>query len=510
MYRERPPKKWFISYIAPFLIIIMIFVWWVFSFKKLFFKENSFNDTYAILNTEKWNTEVMLSWKNEWRNAPAKMKLFKNDAIKTLEKSAFIEIPWDSKIILDKESSIVIENLEADNSFRDVSIMLTWWRIWLDAQRMLNPKSKLLIKLDKVEFTTRWWVFSLESNWIRIIEWEWLVDIIENSKVIWHQSIWVWQELILSETDIKKIALWELPWVSAISDEFRLSDWYRINYKSEAESITEIIKTEKEIKENTWSTITDNAKNNDTISNSSSWKDIINDNNIDSQKIKWSLSIDINDDIIEIKDKSQVYSFSWTVSSNTAIVHVNWWKLTKFKYWDLYYKYNASIAWDNLKEWDNLFKVQSYDKDYKLIDTKEKTLKVVLKIENSKSVNTWSVLDGSWSISSTSDNTISSSWSDISSTSKWTVLQVISPAENEIISWDPIEIKWIAPENTAKIVVWDYELRTFKKWDKNFLYRASSAWWNLVKWDKNTIIITAFDDSWGKIESIKFSFFAEK
>lgn len=511
MYRPRPPKKWFISYIAPFLIIIIIFVIWIFSFQKLVFKDSSFNDTFAVLNAEKWSTEVMLAWKNEWRNAPAKMKLFKNDAIKTFNKWAIIEIPWDSKVVLDKESSLVIENIEADNSFRDVWLMLTNGRIWLDAQRMLNPKSKLLIKLDKIEFTTRWWVFSLESNWVRIIEWEWLVDIIENWKLIWHQAIWVWQELILSETDVKKIALWEMPEINAVSDEFKLSEWYKENYnKKEGSSIADLIKTEKiDDESNSWNSIMNtstwtnkNITNNINTINTETW-DTINNN-----QPTWELTIDVEKTNIEIKSRTEVYSFWWKVSSNTAIVHVNWWRLTKFKYWDTGYKYNTSLMWDNLKEWENIFKVQSYDKDYKLLDTKEIKINVALKIEEIKKQE-WT-----WAVSTTTNtteasNNTSSNW-DTNTSSAWATLQVTSPAENEIVSWEPIEIKWIVPENTAKIIIWDYELKTFKKWDKTFLYRAASTWWNLVKWEKNTYLIKALDDNWNEIESIKFSFFAEK
>lgn len=506
MYRERPPKKWFISYIAPFLIIIIIFVWWVFSFQKLLFKDSSFNDTFAILNTEKWNTEVMLAWKNEWRSSPVKMKLFKNDAIKTLDKWAFIEIPWDSKIIMDKESSLVIENIEADNSFRDVGLMLTDWRIWLNAQRMLNPKSKLVIKLDKIEFSTRWWVFSLEPNWIRIMEWEWLIDIVENWRIIWHLAIWIWQEILLSETDVRKIALWELPWVNAISDEFRLSEWYKSNYKDEDKSIAEMIKTEKE---NTWSSvISENESNNNSPSNPEAQDNTTN--NETENQITWALTIDIEDKEIEIKSKTDVYSITWKVSSNTAIVHVNWWKLSKFQYWDWSYKYNASLVWENLQAWENTFKVQAYDKGYKLIDSKEKTINVILKAEASEEI-----ID-EWTSSVTEE---SSTWSSMEPSTndevlpkiaEWTILQITSPVENEIVSWEPVEIKWIASEDTAKIIVWDYELKTFKKWDKTFMYRAASTWWNLIKWEKNTYVIKAYNDEWKEIESIKFSFFADK
>ena len=191
-------------------------------------------------------------------------------------------------------------------------------------------------------------------------------------------------------------------------------------------------------------------------------------------------------------------SIEWTISSNTHFVIVNWYKLKKFNPWDNKYKYNAMIKWWNIKPWLNIIKVETFNDKYFKIDEKQVAINIKL-IEDiiDEIKEEWEVKD--W-------------WEEIKDVIPDTkaILQIISPKEWEIMSWNIIEIKWIAPEWAVSIYFWDYKLTKFKEWDKEFIYRASTQWGNLNKWERNTFLIKAKDWDWNVIESINFSFFSEE
>lgn len=522
VYRPRPPKKWFLSYIMPFLLIVIIFVWWIYAFKKLLFKDDSnssfFNESFAILETEKWTTEVMLAWTSDWKTAPVKMKLFKWDAIQTYKKEIKIDLPNNIKILVDKNSSLVVDKIEANNSYRDIEMTLMSWRIWVQAQRMINPKSKLSINSQNILITTRWWIFSIEPNTVRTVEGDSLIDIVENDRVIWHVNIWIWQELILGDWEISRVKIWQMPEIKALSDEFKISAWYKRNYWSInwIMSSDEQLNAIKDASENNWSTWEivsevettekiETKTGNDDIQTKEQ-KDIAEKERIDEQSkqedkeesnevITWELTIDIENTEVELK-KDQMFTIEWKTSSNAAYVLVNWYKLKKFVKWDNTYKYNAMINWWNLIVWENTIKIETLDSRSRKIEVKQITLIVIEAAAEA-------VIDEK--TNETQDKT-----EEIAVPKRTTTLQILSPKEWEIIAWDVVEIKWIAPEWTISVFFWEYKLSKFKKWDTEFIYRASWDYWNLSRWEKNSYIIKALDVDWNVIESVNFSFFSEE
>ncbi len=522
VYRPRPPKKWFFSYIMPFLLIIIIFIWWIYAFKQLLFKDNNnsshFNDSYAILATEKWSTEVMLAWTSDWKTAPVKMKLFKWDSVKTYKKEIKIDLPNNIEIYIDKNSSLILNKIEANNSYRDIEISLISWRIWVKAQRMINPKSKLAVNSMDLLITTRWWIFSIEPNTVRAIEGESLIDIIDNDKIIWHVNIWVWQELMLREWEISRVKIWQLPEITALSDEFKISPWYKTNYwiyksTKEDENVINAIKEEWANDTVSWNLATnidvikvenviseksltgESEKENDTQAlpeNNSTWESKQSTKEESNVEVTWELTIDIENTEIQLK-KDQMFSIEWKTSSNAAFVLVNWYKLKKFKKWDNIYKYNAMINWWNLIIWENIIKIETLDSRSIKIEEKQITLTISEMvndelIEENDAINEEEVLVPK----------------------RTTTLQITSPKEWEILSDSIVEIKWIAPEWAVAIFFWEYKLSKFKTWDSEFVYRASWDYWNLKRWKKNSYLIKAIDEDWNVIESVNFSFFSEE
>lgn len=540
-YRPRPPQKWFASYILPFILIVMIFVWWIYSVKKLLFNSSAFADTYSILNSESWSVEIMISWKSDWRLAPiSNIKLLKWDAVRTKDKEASIDMPWNNKVVLWKNTSLILNKIEADNSYKDLLITLVNWQIWINSQRMINPKSKLAIKSDDILITTRGWVFSIEPWTVRAIEWDWTVEFYQWSKIVWKENIWVWQEMMLKTWDIERVILWELPNLRALSDEFKLSSWYRENYWNP---------------ENVASTTASSPSNSEDmpLKIDVNWPQKATSSGVTSTQATNEIVIDLQDSNFEL-EKTDKLTFTGSAPLQTKTIKVNNYALTKYVPWSWIFSYNASSIWWNLKSWENKFKIEAYWSDDQLIASKELALTVNFKATvwststqatstidakadltavNSSKTNTWSKVNDEPGAESelTSSNKVNS-WSKVNSeissgtsanfegaettllTSKSslpseTVLQIISPKAGTVVSWDPITLEWVASKNTEKIIVDDYTLKTYVPWSQAFKYRLSKDFGNLKKWETNSYVVKAYDKSWELIESINYSFVAE-
>lgn len=544
VHRPRPPRKNLLSFLIPFLLIILIFVWAFYSFQSLILKKTYFKDTFAtVIPWSKW-VEIMLSWNETWTNITKKVKLFKNDALKTTSSSAKVEFPWNNIVNLDKNTSLLIESLLADNSFSDIKISLWEWRIWVEIWRMINPKSQFLILAENMEITSKWWIYSVEWNWIRVIEWSADVNIKNWSKLIWQLTVWVWQELILTDKIISAAKLWNLPELRAISDEFKLSSWYNTNYRNKWDVTEDVVNNMIKVETETWSTtsiwesLTDDSKKEEEEES----------NNVKKEEHIWEISFDIEEwKEFEI-EKNEMITISWKVPTNVSSVVINDWKLTQFKPWDINFKYNAATKWNNLKEWENKFEVEAFDSEWLII--KKWELKIDVKIKSNKEEEVEEKPEDTNKTEEPKEEEVetndkeeaetkeeervetketeenekveednsSSANEDTEETesntqSAWLTLQVTSHEDWEnvkVLEWQALEIKWIAPENAAKITVWDYELKSFKKWDWEFLFRVAEEWWNMTRWWTNKYSIEAYDEDWNSIEEIKFTIFIEE
>jgi hypothetical protein len=516
MYKPRPPKKNFVSYLLPFVIIVSIFIWAIYSFQSIILKKEYFKNTFATLHPwEKW-TQVMLSWSEKWNNVSKNIKLFKWDVIKTSE-FASINLIWETKVNLDKWWIILIDKLQSNNSSSQVKLTIPEWRAWFDIKRMINPKSLFEIKSWNLLISTKHWVFSLNWNSVRVLEWWIDVDFFEWKKILWNTTIWVWQELIISDSDLNSIKIWTMPNVRAINDEFKLSSWYSKNYKNNwninETNKLENLESSKEIISWTWNLAENKDKKIETLEKNASNKEDKNEEVlIKKVEHEWEITLDIEKTDIEIF-KNEIVNLFWKVPTWTYSVKINDWKLWKFSEWDKIYRYNWALKWENLKEWENLYKIEVFDED----DLKfaEKEFKVFVKIkeeaieEKEEEVKIETDLKTVPTEKEIKKEEIEIKSDIIVETS----LQIISHKEWEfvkILEWQSLEIKWIPSTWAASIKVWDYKLTWFKKWDNNFIFRIAEEWGNAKTWEKNKFEITSFDEEWKEIEVLNFSLFIEK
>lgn len=85
-----------------------------------------------------------------------------------------------------------------------------------------------------------------------------------------------------------------------------------------------------------------------------------------------------------------VVMIEWRVPAKiVAKVVVNWFTLTKFTAYSTYWKYFANAATDNLKEWLNLYKVEYYGAEWKLLNSNVFTI-IKKNKELTSNSETWS------------------------------------------------------------------------------------------------------------------------
>ena len=518
MYRPRPPKKNFWSFIIPFIIIISIFSIIIYWFQSLILKKEYFKNTFATLSpSEKW-TQVMLSWSEKWNYVSKKIKLFKWDVIKASD-FASVSLLANSMINLDKWSVVLINKLQSNNSSSQVKITIPKWRVWFKVNRMINPKSLFEVKTDNLLISTRDSIFSVNWNSIRVLDWSVMIDFYDGKKKLWHMDIWVWQELIMSDSDLSSLKIWTLPTVRAINDEFKLSSWYSKNIWNNSEKILDNLKNVEKISWTWWEiSEKDISEKNSEVKKSEIKNTKVKKSEIKKVEHKWNITFDNEKKDFEI-EKSKIIHLIWKVPTWTKTVKVNNWKLWKFNAKEWVWRYNWALKWKNLKEWENIYKVEVFDEDWIKFEEKEFKIFVKIKEEEKKSWTWESILNKNLEKNldekdNNKKNTETSKVSDKKSDIKVEqALQITDPKEWEFVKlpdWQALEIHWIPSSWAVSIMVWDYKLKSFVKWDKTFKFRIAEEWGNAKIWEKNTYKISSFDEKWNEIETIKYSIFIEK
>ncbi|MCD5383031.1 hypothetical protein LR002_02825 [Candidatus Gracilibacteria bacterium] len=498
MYRPRPPKKSFFSYFLPFLIIISIIVGIIFAFQSIILKKEYFKNTFATLNPGEKGTYVMLSGTENWNFISKKIKLFKGDIIKT-SKFASIDLLSKSKINLDKGAIILIDKLQSTNSSSQVKIVVPEGRVWFLVERMINPESYFKVKSGNMLLSTKDGVFSVNGNSVRVIEGGVDVEFFDGKKVLGKMKIGVGQELVMSDSDFDSLKIGTLPSVRAINDEFKLSSWYEKNYLNNGKiNETSELKNIAEVQEISSGTgkISEKTSTGKLVKAEEKVEKAV----VKKAEHKGEITLSNEDTNFEIF-KDEIVHLSGKVPSGTNSVKVNGWKLGKFIPGKFDWRYNGALKWKNLKEGENIYKVEVFDEDGIKFAEKEFKINVKIKEEPKKTSTGETIQNEEKTVKNTSDLKLEQT------------LQIISHKDGEFVKLpegQALEIKGIASSGATKIQVGDYVLKSFKKGDKNFIFRIAEEWGNAKVGEENTYKITSLDEDGNEIETIKFHLFIEK
>jgi hypothetical protein len=332
-------------------------------------------------------------------------------------------------------------------------------KILASVKRMINPKSYFFLRESDLLLQSRSGVFSYDTKTLQTLEGRVQIDRMDGNSVLSSRSIELGQMLTVN-TDGSKI----LPEKEILSSEVYASPW--LANALERKNVSVSIPEEQ--------------------------KDIVRENEEDTEEnpfTKEEITSPFSLDTLKEVYEGEPVEITGRVK-NAVSVSVNGYTLSQFVPEKESFVYRAKKEWGNLQEGTNEYTITAQMKDGTtesqkvslfFSETGEKPEKVEEETEE-----------------------ITEKPSEVVS-EKEVSLAVTNIVEGALIKEDPVEIQGTTPRNTAKIIINDYQLQTFKKGDTTWKYRASTAFENLSA-GKNSFLIQAFDENDEEIAVLLFSF----
>lgn len=236
---SRIPRKRPIDYILPFLIMVCAGVIAVLAYQ-----------LWSTLNTNETESDIymylaqgnakMLPWgAGEWERAYNGTRILQGDSVKTQSGGRLvIELFGDHFVRLDERTEITFNEIAYKDGIYGIDIILSEGNIWLNSDEDSEIPVKFTIATNHTIVKTISTIYSVEQasdeQAIRVIEGNLLADILieENGKKrkVETIAIGVGQEALITDNDLNEYAQRKSPSViSALSDKFRESSFYRWN-----------------------------------------------------------------------------------------------------------------------------------------------------------------------------------------------------------------------------------------------------------------------------------------
>lgn len=487
-YRN-PPRKSFLAYIIPFLILILfgiIIVLLVRFWDNINSKFNT-ETSYAIMETQEGDAKVKLWGTTDWKSVPtSKIKLFKGDSIRALPGSKVKVALFDKhSFVLNGNAEVSIQELRKENQTLHTSLELVAGEIWFDVKRDINPNSTFLVKTSDLELNIDGAVFDLESNVVRILKGDVSAGIFIDGKLKKTIQIGVGQELIL--TDSKKEALAvddeNVELLTMLADEFKLSSWYLYNMEgktisTETNGSGEVIVDDEE---EGLTTITDDI--NEEIESTTDFvleKPVITSPAEDGEEFT-------------ITNSSQI--IEGTVKKGTSKVIVNNYTLQSFKKGDTAWRYTASTQYDNLEKGKNEYEVYAVDEAGNKSEAAILTL-IYGEVENKTSDVAEKTVIETTETKVVAEEKTASEEKVVTNVEGEGALKITEPNNGEDLTTteSSFVITGTAPTNAAKIVVSGYTLTSFVKGNTTWRYTADPQYGNITVGEANTYKAVAYDE----------------
>ena len=557
MYYRRPPRKRVHNYLLPFFVIILIFAVIIFGWKalnKIFIDQQSTYNERVFLNIESGSAKAMTVGKSEWQNAPDKIYLYRGERLKTGPDGRVTLTFFDQSIMrLNTSTEVGFASLKKKNETYTIEVELEKGDVWTKVENINNPDSNFSITTDLITVDTRGAVLAITApGTVYMMEGNAQIGVKYDDEVIKTYTVGVGQQLLVDQTVIESIEKGEeAEIIFALSDNFKKTNWYRWNIKKDGavmafeeseEEIEEELEEDEEVVSEDLANIgrvayvTKPSKNTETnkstisvegkfdpekinavfvegqkatISNSNKWKvDSVklgfegeNEIKIEAEDLEGNrITLDpliviydktppempvitepgANDETVEIDDIEQL--IEGTVSKDTAAVIVNDYRLTKYVPGSKEFKYYAKTIYGNLEAGENEYKVYAEDK----AGNQSEPGIIILTLSQE-------VIDEAGE----KEEEPEEESSDLPEASSSGGVEITAPNDGESFQTTEteFEIMGTVPENTAKVVVNDYQLSLFEPGDTTFKYRAYVSIGNLKIGEKNTYVVKAYDDA---------------
>ena len=484
-YRRRPRRKSLLNYLAPFIIIGLIFVAIFFGWRVIngIFIEGS-KDTYSTkvsLNIESGSAKAMTIGKQEWQNAPDKISLYNNESVKTgVDGRLTLTFFEQSMIRLNTDSEVKFTQLKQKNSTNNVKVAFEKGDIWSKVSRMTNPNSTFDIDTELITISANGASFAVSyPGTVYVMEGNVKIGVKDGKKIIKTYSVGLGQEFIITKANAESIKKNEnVKVIYVLSDSFKNTNWYTWNVKKDKGEDVAISDTTTD---STSDSSSDTAVSSDTASSTAGTTDTADTSDstdLSADKTAPTMPVITSPKVKSgetFKLTSTEQFIKGTVDSDTSAVVVNNYQLQHFKYGDKTFVYSVKTAIGNLKVGKNEYKIYAKDKAGNI------SKPAVVTLELSKEV------------AGTSTDTTETTSASIPATGGVAITAPNSGKDGKTTKTD-LTISGSVPAKTAKVVVNNYTLTLFEAGDTTFNYKATTTIGNL-KVGKNTYSVKAYDSA---------------
>jgi hypothetical protein len=234
------------NYLMPFLIILCVGVILVLLFnlwKAIFSSDDSGS---AFLHLESGSVQVKMWNTEEFFNLTSDALIMQGDEIQTSADAKVIIEFFDGTLMrLSGNTNVILNVIDKEEGDEEISVLLVNGKIWLNKLLKSVGDTKLVVDMgDVIVNSLSGSIFEVESEFddiVRVLNGgDVLVDIKnrDGTKVVETENVGVGQEIVFTDKVIEKY--WEFlsPSVlSALSDEFKDTDWYLWNVSQDVDPV---------------------------------------------------------------------------------------------------------------------------------------------------------------------------------------------------------------------------------------------------------------------------------
>ena len=497
-YKRRAPRSKATDFIKPFLVIVIfiavIFAGWRLLSSTLVDGGESLSSEKVFLDIETGSAKAMTASDNEWKNVPTGIYLYEGEKLKTMSDGRVtLGLFNQDTMRLDKSTEVKFAGLNRDAVGGQASMTLEDGKLWVIIDKNSPTVSEFKIDTGLLKLKSSGGTFAVtHPGMLYVLDGSVKVEIMHEGSIVKTASIGVGQELIVDEAiaaDLSEDLTKEV--IFALDDAFKSSNWYRWNQQQEGaveldgdeEMMTDEEEATDETTEDETMTDEDAAMEEDTTTSDEEEDE---DEAVDPTDNEPPAVPEIetpgnNGDTITLDSVEQ--DIKGSVSSDTYVVIVNDYRLSKYVPGSKAFRYTAKVDFGNLEVGENEYEVIAEDKNGN--QSEAATITLVLPQDVYDEVKADDEEEDTTATETTTTPEASSSGG----------VSITSPnnGENLTTSETAFEIKGTVPAATAKVIVNDYTLGGYSAGDTTYLYRANSTLGTLEIGALNTYKVTAYD-----------------
>jgi hypothetical protein len=377
VYRRKRPFE----YLLPFLIFVGVGVIGVLGFQLWNSLQGAKGDVYFYIAAGK--AKMLEYGVKEWETAYSGTKMFLGDSVKTSMGSRGVLQFFNGTVVrMDEDTEIVITDITKRSDVEKIGMTLNHGNVWINkVQTEGVDESDFQVRTSHLQVSDVGTVFEVESNTVetvRVIQGSVNVQILdtdEKKTLLDTVQVGVGQEMNLDEAILKAFQNRETPSVlMALSDQFKLSDWYIWNMREDQSPTDFTIHHDLPLLTEEAATLEVNAG---TQQAGSTMETTGNPVPLETSGLQTPVITQPSSSSMST-DQNKV-TISGTVGQGTAKVVVRQtvsgntdeYTLSKFKAGDTSFSYNVSEALGNFRPGQNIYNFYAVDASGKKSDSAE-------------------------------------------------------------------------------------------------------------------------------------------